>query len=269
MLWLKRLLLGTLAVPLLNVTLILGINSPAVAQNGVVARLRSLFGGDQVEGQAAGRSRGGAVRGETCNTFHQIRPDALAHDHLMALMPQTNEGKTIARYPTFWFYLPLDASSEAIRAEFWLLDENDNSVLSNDIWLSLPEQPGIFSVTLPTSEAPLEVNKRYRWFFIIVCDESDSAGNPTVEGWIERVERDTIVQQLGGVIDAPPENLLSIYTEYFLWHETVSLLANHRVTRPELWLEFLDLFGLGVIEPGFVATEGEAALVVEPLTPLD
>ncbi|NEQ96152.1 MAG: DUF928 domain-containing protein [Cyanothece sp. SIO2G6] len=257
----QRWLWGAIATPLLTTILLVSTPATALAETGLAARLRSLFGGDQVEGQAAGRGRGGAVRGETCNAFHQIRPDAPVHDNLIALMPQANEGKTLARYPTFWFYLPLDSSSEAVWAEFELVDKNDNSVLKEEVLLwSLPEQPGIFSVTIPTSATPLEINERYRWYFVVVCNEFDYSINPAVEGWIERVEHEDIAQQLGVSIDAPPENLLSIYTDYSLWYETVSLLVNTRETQPELWAGFLDLFGLTTVDQ---------ELIVQPLVPLD
>lgn len=255
----KRLLIASLTIPVLTTTMLLGTATAAHAENWLSSRLRSLFG-DQVEGQANGRGGGGAVRGETCNAFNQIRPDAPVEDNLIALMPQSREGATIARYPTFWFYLPLDESSEAIRAEFWLQDQEGNSVLEEDLKLQLPKQPGVFSVTVPTSEVPLEVNEQYQWFFIVVCDELDYSINPHVQGWVKRIEPEAIVQQLGGAIDAPPENLLSIYTDYSLWYETVSLLVNHRETQPELWTGLLDLFEL---------TRAEPELTVAPLIPLE
>ncbi len=106
---------------------------------------------------------------------------------LTALIPKTNLGLTVNPYPTFWFYVPYE-STTVTQAELMILDENRNPVTEKPLLVSLSQTPGIVSVPLPQTAKPLELNQKYHWYFSLVCDSENPSKNPTVDGWVKRVE---------------------------------------------------------------------------------
>ncbi len=91
------------------------------------------------------------------------------------------------------------------------------------IVFSLPSEPGIVKVTLPSTEASLEPDKEYFWVFRVICDSKDNTANPTVAGWIKRV-------RVGS-----SENI---------WFDRLEQLAQSRMNHLEQWTQLLDGFEL-------------------------
>jgi len=88
----------------------------------------------KAEGNASGRSRGGATRSQCLQ---------ISDKSLMALVPQSNEGLTTKDYPEFWFYIPFDKTPQSPPAYFKLLNENKKSVLQKQLSFPLPDKKGI------------------------------------------------------------------------------------------------------------------------------
>jgi hypothetical protein len=142
-------------------------------------------------GKPKGNNSSGAVRG-ACPTTDQSRP-------LIAIVDSSDPALTTQERPTLLFYLPFgktlnfaskDGSVYNITtAQFELMDENENPVLTNEaLQVALPDKPGIVSLTLPKTETVLQPNKEYFWVFRIICDPNDNTANPNVSGWIKRVK---------------------------------------------------------------------------------
>lgn len=191
---------------------------------------------------AENTSSSGGVRGEC----------PVGKKNLKALNPVKDPGRTTQAYPTFWFYLPFgqttytptDESSEVTvtSAQFELLDDKGNPVLQQPILLRLPNQAGIVSFTLPSTEKPLDVGKDYYWSFSIVCDAEQVSANPTVAGWLTRVQ---VNSQLDRRIKATPlQQQYLAYKDSGFWFEYVTQLAQYRTTQPNAWSELLRLFDL-------------------------
>jgi hypothetical protein len=87
---------------------------------------------------------------------------------------------TTSELPTFWFYVPYSA---ALPGEFVLQEEADRTV--NQTSLTLSGTPGVVSLSLPPTAEPLEIDKRYHWYFTVNCDSETIA---FVHGWIQRTE---------------------------------------------------------------------------------
>jgi len=92
-----------------------------------------------------GRRRGAGSREEYCSS----------EEKLVALMPETNFGLTIAERPTFWFYVPYQGNE--LEAEF-LLEDNEGNKIDSKI-VALNNTPGIVKVSLPENVQPLEVER--------------------------------------------------------------------------------------------------------------
>ncbi|NET59662.1 MAG: DUF928 domain-containing protein [Symploca sp. SIO2E6] len=84
---------------------------------------------------APGRRRGAGTRQGYCSS----------DERLIALMPGTNLGLTVAERPTFWFYVPYQG--DKLEAEF-LLEDNEGNEVYQEI-VALNNTPGIVKVSLP------------------------------------------------------------------------------------------------------------------------
>jgi hypothetical protein len=165
-----------------------------------------------------GRREGGGTRGD-CLSSRQ---------RLTALMPDTNFGKTIAEYPTFFWYIP-DVQPEA--AEFVLLDENDNELYRTSFRVT--GDSGVISLSLPENAGmpPLEVGKDYHWYFSLVCDEIDRSGDAYTEGWIQRVAPDAAL--VARLETAAASDRPAIYAAAGIWHDALTSLADLRRAHPQ------------------------------------
>lgn len=206
-------------------------------------------------GAPTGRPRGAAGRGNNC---------ALEQPPLTALVPTTEQslgkeqrevtyvwGKTVAEYPTFWFYVPYSHAS--LRSvEFVLQDAEDNNVYQTPV--KLPEIPGVVSLRLPSTSTPLKLGKLYHWFFKtkVGCDVQKPSGiEDYVEGWVQRVPLSpTLARQLE---TATLQQRLTIYAANGIWYEALTTLAELRLVAPKdatlnaKWAKLLQSAGLGDI----------------------
>lgn len=228
-LW-RQMILNCTLTSVFSASLFPGTAPPAQAQS-ILQRIQSLVTGQRAEGSASGRSRGGATRSQ-CT---QVQDNST----LVALAPSNNEGLTTMEYPVFWFYVPFGSSP----ATFRLLDEQKKSVLKQPLVLRLPAQKGLVHLRLPSTEKPLDVGKRYQWFFNTTCtNDHGSSTTITVKGWIKRVQPSAaLVAQLQA---KSPQDRYAAYVENNIWYETVSQLAQYRDVHPQEWAELLSMFEL-------------------------
>ncbi|MCL1473061.1 DUF928 domain-containing protein [Argonema antarcticum] len=165
--------------------------------------------------------------------------------NLTVLLPQSNLGLTVSQRPTFFAYVP---KSTAQKGLFVLKDRNHREVYRKNF--TLPNQPGIVSISLPATAPPLEVGKMYEWNLLIVCspDSNDQSGNAIAGGWIERIQpSQALVNQLK---NAPPITVPALYAKAGIWHEAFGNLVKLRRNQPNdatllaNWGEMLKSVGL-------------------------
>lgn len=161
--------------------------------------------------------QGATHRGEAC-------PKDLS---IIALIPQSNRGLTVAESPTLFAYI----SQNSISVEFNLQTEDGTDVYTTDFKV---DKPGIVGVRIPAAvdaQKTLEVGKRYQWSFSVICNPNDRSGDYYVRGFVQRVEPgQTLKTDL-----ANPEPLARAiaYANNGIWYETVSTLAEMRRKAPE------------------------------------
>jgi Domain of Unknown Function (DUF928) len=279
-----------------------GLIVPPEAQaQSFLEKLGQIISPPPGQGSAAGRSRGGAIRGNCA----AINRDAGVETNLVALIPQGNLGKTVEANPTFWFYvptfglLPTKAASPKVTSpqpvgspqptgspqsatpakpaavsaskltpvkmgEFVLLDDAGKSVLKQPIAVNLPQQSGFVRFTLPTDPSfwmpgkSLQSGKKYNWFFSIVCDSRQPDKNPTVRGWVERVEAPSDL--LEKLKKSPSADRYIVYVENGIWYEGLTLLAENRQKARANWVEVLNRLGLAKTTDAPITT-------IEPIKP--
>lgn len=177
---------------------------------------------------------------------------------LVALIPPSNSGLTLAERPTFLFYVP---QTSAKTAEFILEDNNLNRLAT--LQLNLTGTPGVYSLTPSQTDLPLSLDKDYQWAFSLVCGQEGDLRDPIVSGRVRRIQpAPALVNQLEV---ASPLERAKLLAAAGIWYEAVTTLATLQKAQPQnpqlaaAWGELLRSVGLDTI-----ATASIKALVKTP-----
>ncbi len=169
--------------------------------------------------------------------------------------------QTVDDTPSFWFYLPALSGLMAqpavqgtvphsTTAEFVLFDQNGDILYTESIELTqTAEKSGIIAVQ---PSEPLALNQSYRWAFSIVVNTRNPSQNPTVEGWVRRVEPSP---ELSRDLDQSTlvTSRIAAYANRGIWQEALTELALLRRADPDDaallsdWHDLLNSVGLGAI----------------------
>ncbi len=147
-------------------------------------------------------------------------------------------GTTIREHPSFLFYIPY--SSDFASGEFVLEDEAQNQTIYKT---SLTGTPGVVSLPLPSIATPLEIGKRYRWYFNIYCNK-DKQILANVEGYVKREQlKPALKTQLE---KATPSQQVNLYAANGIWYEALSAASELRRTNSQdtSWTALLKAVGL-------------------------
>lgn len=201
-------------------------------------------------------TQGGATRGPQCIE---------GNNSLVALVPASGIGTTMAEYPTFFWYMP---QTRAASLKFVLQDANNQEIYSTEYPLAKSHEavtdspvstPGIKSLTLPSlaNLAPLEIGQNYSWQLTLICDSSNQGEDILAKGGIQRVNLDpTLALRLQR---ATPQQRVALYADARVWYETLDTLLELRRDRPndkeltDAWTKLLTSVGLQAVaqEPLF------------------
>ena len=195
-----------------------------------------------VRGKVGSRPKGGGGRGDCPNLVYERKGN---DTQLIALIPEIEpypvsskpkEQKvtkiawsyTIKEKPSFWFYVPYkyDEQTQVKFAKLAIIDEEKRLINRPPIIFTLPKEPGIVQVQVPMNvPMNLEINKSYKWFFSIICDENKPSRNPSVSGWIQRIQP----SQAGFTLKSSEDILSRIsyrtLASYGLWFDGFTRLA--------------------------------------------
>lgn len=174
---------------------------------------------------------------------------------LIALLPTTNLGLTVADYPRFFWYMP---QTKAQRAEFTLFEVDENLEDRQPVYQTTFTIPaggtgGIASLQLSKqgNTSPLKVGKDYRWTVSLICDPSNRMRDIAIEGWVQRVAADPkLTRQLAKV---KASDRIQLLAEHGLWFDTIATLAAERAAHPSdsalqtSWTELLTSIKLAAI----------------------
>ncbi|MCC5660812.1 DUF928 domain-containing protein [Nostoc sp. XA010] len=173
------------------------------------------------------------------------KPLTSSQKRLTALVPVYSNselvfGTTIAERPNFLFYVPY--TSDFAVGEFVLEDQAEEQTIYKT---SLSETPGVVSFRLPSKAAPLEIGKRYRWYFNIYCNkDKDKQIIADIEGYIKREQLNpTLKTQLE---KATPSQQVNLYAANGIWYEALSAATELRRTNSQdtSWTALLKAVGL-------------------------
>jgi hypothetical protein len=158
------------------------------------------------------------------------------------LIPASGIGKTVAEYPTLFWYMPKTSAS---RVEFVLKDANDKEVYNTTYRLAKSADgvvgaPGVMSLTIPSfaNLSPLEMGQEYHWELRLICEPPDQSSGTVpdrssdivVDGKIKRVALDPILARRLQL--ATPQQRVALYEKAGLWHEALSTMIELQRDRP-------------------------------------
>jgi Domain of Unknown Function (DUF928) len=211
----------------LGMIISLGISIPLVFVQQNTLNAQQLRNKRKVPPQPAPPSRGypgnrtvsASMSGNSCEL------------NLIALAPQFTQntpgkisersvwGQTTAPHPTFWFFVP--ATQASTQLEFSLFDEKENDIYRASV--PIPQQAGVIGVQIPTSQVPLQLNQKYHWTLTAkMCDQTPTANQVHVDGWVTLVNLPGVSQQNNG----------DSYAEQGIWYDAVTSLAQQRLQKP-------------------------------------
>lgn len=181
---------------------------------------------------------GAGTRGNSC----------LNKQVITALLPANKLGLTLNKQPTFFWKMPPTPIRDA---ELSILKDKTEEVIYKTT-LTLPEQPGIVSFTLPKTVAGLEANQTYRWYVTLICDIEDSSNNPFIEGLVKRIppELKLSESELKSLEKADLLLKATIYANKGIWYDALNSLVKLRCDQPNdqiiklNWEQFLESVGL-------------------------
>lgn len=213
--------------------------SPIDPNQPLIFQPRSLGKDDEPERRQAGDKFGGSK----CPSDLETTLTALVFGE----DDKSFKTPTVVADPTLWFYVPFD-SAPALSAEFVLIDKENNKRIYKATY-PLTGTPGIVSISLPPILEQLD--RDYRWLFIVICDPEDRAADLYVSGKVRRVEPSP---SLAAPTIATPEERAFIYARNGLWYETITtLIEEFRPLNPEKaalrLTELLESVGIEGIEP--------------------
>lgn len=159
---------------------------------------------DQVRQGLPGRRISGASRLPSNACIQTTEP-------LVAIVPETNLGKTAVAEPTLWLSVP-EVNTEK-QLEFYLFNAHNQIIYQTSLIVKPTSDLVGLDLSTMVNAPELEIDQRYRWAASIVCNPNNISENISVEGWVDRVAPST------------PEN-------HGLWYDDLGLLVEQLQHQP-------------------------------------
>lgn len=200
----------------------LGVIVPVLPSYSIKFRPKTVL-------QRPGSRQGAATRGDCAQKAPLM---------FKAILPTTNQGHTVADYPTFYWYQANQAfswmrfelyatqnqqpESFPLYSSTFRINGSSNPLAS----LSIPENAGL---------SPLEVNREYLWKVTLICskggpdDDTADGSQQSIQGWVTRVASSpTLDSQL-----VRAKHPYDAYAAEGLWYDAVHDLATRLQEDPQ------------------------------------
>jgi hypothetical protein len=200
----------------------LGVVLPVLPSYSIKFRPKTVL-------QRPGSRQGAATRGDCA------KKDPLT---FKAILPTTNQGQTVADYPTFYWYQANQAFSW-MRFELYATQNQQPEsfpLYSSTFRIKGSSNP-LASLTLPENAglSPLEVNREYLWKVTLICskggpeDDTADGSQQSIQGWVTRVASSpTLDSQL-----VRAKHPYDAYAAEGLWYDAVHDLATRLQEDPQ------------------------------------
>ncbi len=156
---------------------------------------------------------------------------------LTAVVPEKTVGLTASAHPTLFFYVPKTI------AQYMQLVVFEEGKVEQVYRAQIPTPPTASLIRVDLAQLnqipALGTGKTYRWGLTLVCNEDDFAVNPTVAGYIKRMQLDPLLVQLLEKTNGNEKRALLAANG--LWFDAIAALhAEPPETRKEEWTTLLE-----------------------------
>ncbi len=204
------------------ILIFLGVVLPVLPSYSIKFRPKTVL-------QRPGSRQGAATRGECAQTDRSV---------FKAILPATNQGQTIADYPTFYWHQS-NLSFSWMRFELYATQNQQPEsfpLYSSTFRIKGGSNP-LTSLTLPENAGlpPLEVNREYLWKVTLICskngpdDETADGSQQSVQGWVTRVASSAILDSQ--LVRA--KHPYDAYAAEGLWYDAIHDLATRLQEDPQ------------------------------------
>lgn len=147
--------------------------------------------------------------------------------NLTAVVPNSNIGLTTQANPIFFVYIP---QTSAQTLELAVRDESQPG-LNTKTYKQIYKPSGKAGIVgIPITATSLEVGKKYRWFFTIICNSRERSKDRVVYGNIKRI---TVEPQLARKLEnSTPQQRANLYAEAGIWQDSIANLAQSLSANP-------------------------------------
>ena len=190
------------------------------------------------------RTAGAGSRGGQCSQDATVPPASTPP--LMALVPTTNRGLTLAERPTFYVHLPRTSAKQVVLS----IREADTNKPYSQTFFPITGS-GIISLKPSDNSPPLEVGKTYQWAVVLLCDERPNPNDPAITSSVRRVAPSQPINQGTALQQA------DWYGNHGYWYDALAYFAkalaeakrtqSKNQTLTDNWTAFLKSAGLGEI----------------------
>lgn len=216
-------LLGTSELPALALSRVTQARQPSpTSQDTLVAgRLGFRLRVRPSRYRIGGISRGSCPPVTIAPVAPPMRPEEITPEQDAAV------DSTTSAHPTLFVNIP--DGLPATTAQLTVQNEaGDQELYSTSFTLS--GKPGIVGIRIPDTAPALEVGQKYLWQVSVTCDPSKPEDQLFAMSWVERVALDSDLARQ--VNQATPREKSTLYAEAGIWQDTVSTLAELRLSNP-------------------------------------
>lgn len=141
------------------------------------------------------------------------------------LMPESNYGLTFQKLPSIFIRLPKTKASKVM-----LSFRDLEGKYYQRAFLPITEH-GIVSFSLPEDKPALNVGKNYQWSLVIVCGDTVQPDDPTFQGWVQRVQRTSRIDNQ--LIGKSAVEKAKWYGKKGYWYDMLGEIQRARKTQPD------------------------------------
>ena len=149
-----------------------------------------------------------------------------SQQQIKPLMPKGNYGLTLQEHPAIYIELPQTSAKQVVLA---FQDETEEYHETVFLPIQNTNSHTFVSFKLPPDKPPLTPGKHYKWKLSFVCGEIPDVEDPTLEGWVKRVQPNSRSNQLGK--DAIKQ--AQWYARNGYWYDLLAVLDKEIQANPE------------------------------------
>lgn len=145
---------------------------------------------------------------------------------MQPLLPNERYGLTFAERPEIFVNIPSTSAKEVL-----LVFRNEADTDHRQVFLPVPETVGMVGFQLPDTIDGLAIGQTYRWSLTFICGHYFTLNDPSITGWVRRVESTPEADQV--LAERSPDDQLEWFSENGHWYDLTQQLVTDALREPD------------------------------------